>query len=409
MAAFLRLVSGLTLAGLVSVSLACARTSAVHSGDADSPSATTTSRNADSENYGPADQFLFWTPEQQVAGYRNTNEIFQARTVEAGGSAFPLVSTLRDFSHVTYEVDGNEYTIDDYVTDKRVAGLLVVKNGEIVLERYALGNDRSSRWISFSIAKSVVSMLIGAAILDGYIESVDEPVTKYLPQLAGGGYDGVSIRNVLQMSSGVAWNEDYADPKSDVNNTPGGLALYDYMRDLEREGKPGEKFNYNTGETNLAGAILRSALGNNLSTYLQNKIWQPFGMESDATWMLSEPGGGELGGCCISATLRDYARIGLFAMRDGVLPDGTRVLPEGWMAKSTTPSRGFDGYGYLWWLRGGGSYAGIGIFGQLVFIDPASKIVIVTHSAWPTAVGRELGKHRWAFVGALADAARGLT
>ena len=293
----------------------------------------------DAEHFGPRSQFLFWTPEQQVAGYRNIDQIFDTRIIHAGGEPYPLVSSPRDFSAVTYEVDGTSYGLDDYVSDKRVAGLLVVKDDEILLERYSLGNDENSRWVSFSIAKSAVSILIGAAIEDGYIESVNEPVTKYLPLLAGGGYDGVSIRDVLQMASGVTWNEDYADPASDVNNMPAGnLALLRNMAPRGREAPPGDRFNYNTAESNLAGALLRAAIGNNLSTYLTHKLWQPFGMESDATWMLHEPGGGELGGCCISATLRDYARIGIFAMQGGVLADGTRVLPEGWMAESTEPS-----------------------------------------------------------------------
>ena len=364
----------------------------------------------DHANLGPSNRFLFWEPEQQVAGYRNIDQIFPTRTIHAGGeSPFPLRPALRDLSHVTYEVDGETYTLDDYVEDRRVAGLLVVKGDEILLERYGLGNDEHSRWVSFSIAKSVVSMLIGAAVRDGYIESVDEPITRYLPRLAGGGYDGISIKHVLQMASGTEWNEDYADPDSDVNSRlrqGGVLGLLTYMRALETAAPAGEQFNYNTGETNLAGALLRAAIGNNLAAYLEAKIWQPFGMESDATWQLHEPAGGELGGCCISATLRDYARIGLFAMRGGTMPDGTEVLADGWMTESTTPSQGSEGYGYLWWLRGGETYAGIGIFGQLLWVDPADEIVIVTHSAWPTAVGRELGAHRWAFVEALAEAVR---
>ena len=365
-----------------------------------------TSPADDASELPPRTGMLFWEQEHQVVGYRNTDRIFDTRTIEAGGPAYALDSAPRDFSGVTYEVEGTTYTLDDYVRDKRVAGLLVVKDDQILLERYELGNTADSRWISFSIAKSVVSMLIGAAIKDGYIQSVDEPITTYLPLLAGGGYDGVSIEDVLQMASGVRWNEDYADPNSDVANSPrGNLALLRYMQSHEREAEPGLQFNYNTGETNLAGALLRAAIGNNLSTYLSHKIWKPFGMEADANWMLHEAAGGELGGCCISATLRDYARIGLFAMRGGELPDGTRVLPDDWMQQSTSPSRGFEGYGYLWWLRGG-AYAGIGIFGQLLFIDPVERIVIVTHSAWPTAVGRELGEHRWALVSALADAAR---
>jgi CubicO group peptidase (beta-lactamase class C family) len=383
-------------------------TSATASGAAARSTApTAATAKADQANFGPRDRMLWWTPEQQVAGYRNIDKLYDTRTIEAGGEPYPLVSAPRDFSKVTYELDGTVYSLDDYFRDKRVAGLIVVHDGKILLERYGLGNDEHSRWISFSIAKSVVSMLIGAAIADGYIGSVDEPITRYLPQLAGGGYDGVSIKNVLQMASGSKWNEDYADPSSNVARTPRGiLPLLKYMSALPRETAPGETFNYNTGETHLAGALLRAAIGNNLSTYLSHKIWRPFGMESDATWMLHEPAGGETGGCCIQATLRDYARLGIFAMNGGVLRDGTRVLPENWMAESTAPSKGSAGYGYLWWLRDNGTYAGIGIFGQFLWIDPQSRTVIVTHSAWPTAVGRDLSRHRGLLVEALAAAAR---
>ena len=401
----IRAVSLLALAALIG----CAspgQDGAVPDGEPAVPSASISAE--DLANLGPNNQFLFWPPEQQVAGYRNIDHIFDTRTIHAGdGQLFPLRSAPRDLSHVTYEVDGTTYSLDDYVTQQRIAGLLVVKHGEILLERYALGNDEDSRWVSFSIAKSVVSLLVGAAVREGYIRSVDEPITTYLPLLDGGGYDGVAIKHVLQMASGTDWNEDYADPDSDVNSMPSGnLALLTNMQDLENVALPGEQFNYNSGETNLAGALLRAAIGNNLSTYLEAKIWQPFGMESDATWMLHERAGGELGGCCISATLRDYARIGLFAMREGELPDGTRVLPDDWMRESTAPSQGSDAYGYLWWLRGGGTYAGLGIFGQLLWIDPNDQLIIVTHSAWPTAIGEELRNHRWAFVEALADAVR---
>ena len=191
---------------------------------------------------------------------------------------------------------------------QRIAGLIAVKDGRVHLERYGLGNDANSRWISFSVAKSVVSMLIGAAIQDGYIASVDDPVVDYLPRLKGGAYDAVTIRHILQMSSGVAWNEDYADPNSDTAKAPaGGMALVEYMRVLPRVAPPGAKFNYNTGETSIAGALLRAAIGNNLATYLSHKIWQPFGMEADGSWVIDQPGGVEYGGCCINATLRDYA------------------------------------------------------------------------------------------------------
>ena len=183
--------------------------------------------SSDLENLGPRDQVLFWTPEQQVAGYRNADLVGAARWFEASDDPYPLASAPRDLSAVTYEVEGETFTADAYIRDRRIAGLLVVKDDAVVFERYGLGNDENSRWISFSIAKSVVSMLYGAAIADGYIGSVDDPVTKYLPLLAGGGYDEVSIEDVLQMASGVDWNEDYADPESDVATLPGPIVRPD--------------------------------------------------------------------------------------------------------------------------------------------------------------------------------------
>ena len=393
--------------GAASIALCTAFAACAPGLPADTDAAASEPANPDLENLGPRDQVLFWTPEQQIAGYRNADLVGAARWFEASDDPYPLAPAPRDLSSVTYEVEGETFTVEDYIRDRRIAGLLVVKDDEILFERYGLGNDENSRWISFSIAKSVVSMLYGAAIADGYIGSVDDPVTKYLPLLAGGGYDDVSIRDVLQMSSGVDWNEDYADPESDVATLPGPIVEQTrYMAALERLHPPGEVFNYNTGETNMAGAVLRAAIGNNLSTYLEHQVWGPFGMEADANWLLHEEGGGELGGCCINATLRDYARIGIFAMNGGVLRDGTRVLPEGWMEESTSPSSGYDGYGYLWWLVGDGRFSGIGIFGQFLAIDPADNIVIVTHSAWPYATNPEYSRHRVALVEALADAVR---
>lgn len=351
------------------------------------------------------ESILFWSHQQQIAGYRNIDEIFATRKIERGALPYPLLPDHGDLSDFRYRYDGKRLTVDDYIRQMHVAGVIAVKDGRVLLERYALGNDEDSPWISFSIAKSVVSMLIGAAIKDGYIGSVDDKVVDYLPRLKGGGYDEVTIRHILQMASGVAWNEDYGDPESDVARSPGGtLPLYAYMRDLPREAPPGEKFNYNTGETNIAGALLRAAIGNNLSTYLEHKIWRPFGMESDASWLLEQPGGVEFGGCCINATLRDYARLGIFALHGGKLPDGTAVLPEGYMAASLAPSPGYEGYGYYWWLLEKPAFAAFGVFGQMIYIDPERNVVIAVHSAWPVAGSEELRTHRAAFVNALADA-----
>lgn len=355
----------------------------------------------DMENFGPMEMLMFWSPREKLAGFRNIDKFYPTRKIERGNKVHPLAVELVDLSAVEYEVDGKTFNIDGFMTHNNVAGLLVIKNDRIVTERYALGNTEASRWISFSVAKSVVSMLAGAAVLDGYIKSVDDKVTDYVPHLKGSSYADATIRDILQMASGTQWNEDYADPTSDVNTMPrDALDTLKVLGTKPRVATPGEKFNYNTAETNLAGAIVRSAIGNNLSTYLSHKIWVPFGMESEASWMLYGPGQGEVSGCCINATLRDYGRIGLFAMRDGVLANGTRILPKGWMKESTSPSKGYAGYGYLWWLRED-SYAAQGVFGQLIHINPDQKLVIATHSAWATAQSRANGAHSRAFVNAV--------
>ena len=339
---------------------------------------------SEDEKYLPteASSALFWSGKQKVAAFRNIAKLAPTRVIQAGDYVLELPEAKRDLNNVTLSAGDVTMTVDEYIERQEVGGLLVVKDGNIVYERYGMGNDEDSLWVSFSVAKSVVSMLYGAAIKDGYIANVDEGVTDYLPRLKNSSYDQASIRNILQMASGVQWNEDYADPESDVAKaTYETLSLYEYLRDKPRDAEPGEKFNYNTAETNLAGTLLRSAIGNNLATYLSDKIWKPFGMQADANWQLTEPGGGEFGGCCINATLRDYARIGLFALNNGVLADGTAVLPEQWMAESIAPSKGSAGYGYFWWLFEDGTYQAEGIFGQGIYVNAEQNIVIALHSA----------------------------
>ena len=329
---------------------------------------------------------LFLRGEEQIAAFRDQNEQTGARRIPAASVPLALPTAKNPLPAPIVRIGGTDVAVEQLMRERRIAGLLVVKDGAVLYENYEFGNDRDSRWISFSVAKSVVAMLIGAALEDGYIQSVDEKVTDYLPRLKGSSYDQTTIRNLLQMASGVAWNEDYTDPDSDVASVDyATLPLYEQLRFKERVALPGERFNYNTAETNLAGTLLRSAVGNNLSTYLYEKVWQPFGMEADAYWQLTELGGGEFGGCCINATLRDYARLGLFALADGKLADGTRILPEGWMTESTVPSKGFDGYGYFWWLGGNGSYQASGVFGQAIYVNPEENLVIAVHSAWNAA------------------------
>ena len=373
-----------------------------------SPRATPAPATADAEDwsgFGILENILNWTPEQQLRGYRNMDKIHPTRPIRASDDPYPLPQKPVDISGLVYQVGDESFDVDEFFAHNHVTGLLIIQGGDVVVERYAEGNTPETKWYSFSVAKSVVSMLIGAAVRDGYIESLDAPVTDYLPILDGSAYEGVTIRHAMHMASGVEWNENYTDPQSDVAST-GGSALdrLRYLRNKPRTAEPGAVFNYNTGETNLLGAVLRAAIGNNLSTYLENEIWGPFGMEHDANWLLLAPGGAEHGGCCLSATLRDYGRIGLFAMRDGRLRDGTAVFPDGWMAASTTPSPANERYGRLWWLRDDSVYSAVGIYGQAIQIDPGRELIIVTHSAWPQAGGREFSRHRTAFFGAVTAA-----
>jgi CubicO group peptidase (beta-lactamase class C family) len=365
---------------------------------------------ANSQELGARDNLLFWTPAQQQYSYRNMDQIFPMRTISrSAGSPHPvyeLASAPLDLASFRYMYQGASYSLDDYLTRNRVAGLILVKDGRILVERYGFGHSATSKWTSFSVAKSVTSMLVGAAVRDGYIV-LDDQITQYLPELRTTAYDGVTLRHLMQMSSGVAWNENYDDPNSDIarygasmRNT-GTAGLLAYMGALPRIAAPGTRFNYNTGETHLVGAALRVALSQSLSTYLSEKVWSAFAMESDAQWVLATENGDELGGCCISATLRDYARLGLFAMRNGVLPNGVAVLPEGWMQQSTTPASTTSDYGFLWWLTGSGNYSASGIFGQTIQVYPQQNTVIAMQSFWPADAGTDYSGHRAAISTAL--------
>jgi CubicO group peptidase (beta-lactamase class C family) len=298
----------------------------------------------------------------------------------------------------------------------RISGLIAVKDGKVVLEKYGLGRTPQDRWTSFSVAKSVTSILYGAALKDHWILSLGEPVTKYIPELKGSGYDDVTLRQLLTMTSGVKWNEDYTDKKSDVarsGDVPWDGKSFDplvtYMSKLPSEAKPGTKWVYKTGETDLAGlALARALAGKGLAQYASEKLWIPFGMEQDAIWM-TDQAGYERGGCCMSMTLRDYARIGLF-MLGGGKADGKDVFPPGYLEEATTnrlPADQKASYGYFWWTSAEGPYQAIGIFGQGIAIYPEDNLVIAINSAMPKASDRKQSQAKAALFAAIREAANG--
>ena len=355
-----------------------------------------------------AAQFSKWTSsEQRRVGYRNVQLIRPTHVVLKGNRVGTLseAPTVIDPSNFTYTFDGRVRTFEEYVTQMQVAGVLILHNGKIVLEHYAAGHGPASVWTSFSVAKSVVSMLVGAALADGSIQHLDDSVTHYVRALRGSAYDGVTIRQLLQMSSGVSWNEDYDDPASDVNRIPGGFGidtLLARMSRMPRRAPAGSEFNYNSGEIEIVGEVVRAATGRSLARYLSEKIWSPAGMEANAYWVTLRDGDVELADCCLSGTLRDFGRLGLLALGDGVALNGKRLLPKGWMAESTSPSPTNPEYGYLWWLLSPpGRYAAIGIHGQQIYVDPPNNLVVVIQSFWDNATGTALSAHRKAFRDAL--------
>jgi CubicO group peptidase (beta-lactamase class C family) len=341
-------------------------------------------------------------PDIQVNTFRHIDRLFPSRIVPHGASTYPLPIGDKPLLNVNFVSKGRKFDIFDYLSLNRVGGLLILKDGKIAFEDYELGNTNKTRWVSWSMVKSISSTLVGAAIQDGSIASIDNPVTKYLPQLAGGAYEGVSIRNLLQMASGAKWDETYTDPKSDrrhmlnlqIAQKPG--AILKFMALLPRAGPPGSIWNYSTGETHVVGALVSAAVKRTESQYLSEKIWSKFGMETDATWWLESPDGLEVGGSGFSATLRDYGRFGLFASNGGKA-QGKDVVPSGWFSDAGS-SKQVGGkpvdYGYMWWTYGPtanpihqGAFQAEGIFGQFLYINPRERVVVVVWSARPKPTG----------------------
>ncbi len=347
------------------------------------------------------------TPENQAATLRNQDKVWPVRVIRRGGAVRPLPLHARSLDDLTFTSGEVRLGPHDFMARHRTAGLLVLKGGEIALERYGMGNDPESRWTSFSTAKSITSTLVGAALHDGAIAGLDDPCGLYLPRLVGSAYEEVTIRNVLRMSSGVAWREDNdADGRSDVYRLGKAMvarrpgSVLDLMCSLPRAHPPGVVFNYSTGETCLLAAVVVAATRRPLADYAAEWIWGPGGMEADGYWQLESEEGLELGGLGVGLRLRDAARFGQLVLEEGLAFSGRRVLPLGWRdlaGRPDSPATAFGrlkpgdpgGYGYQWWvvppMPGGvnnGAFSAIGAHGQLIFINPAEQVVVAIHSAW---------------------------
>jgi CubicO group peptidase (beta-lactamase class C family) len=342
------------------------------------------------------------TPELAVATYRNIDRLFATRAIARGAAVHPLPRSQRRLADLSFSARGRTHTLADFVQRNRVAGLLILKDGQIVHEGCRFGNTARTRWMSMSVAKSVTSTLFGAALHEGLIGSLDDPVVRYVPRLRGSAYDGVTLRQVLTMTSGVRWSEAYADPSSDrrqlleaqIRQEPGGTMAV--MGRLPRAAPPGSVFTYSTGETQVAAEILTAAVRRPLAQYLSETIWARLGMEAEARWWLDAPEGVEIAGSGIAATLRDYGRFGLFIQNDGVI-DGQRLLPPGWVQEAGSPKALSNGqrlpYGYLWWATGDASADGallaMGIMGQQLYVHRGEKVVVVVWGAQTQALSAD--------------------
>lgn len=359
---------------------------------------------------------LTWSQADRVIGFRNDYRNYDGDVFHHGLSK-PLEKASKQLTDVSYTFEGKPYNLDNYLERQNVTGMLVLKDGKIAYKHLGHGNTDSTLWTSRSVGKSVVSTLVGIALKQGKIHSLDDQVIKYEPDLKGTAWDGVSIRQLLQHTSGVAWNEDYTDPKSEfskLTQCEAKPATYDCVRSivvsLKRTHPAGEVWSYSSGGAWLLGDVLEKATGMSIASCLEQNIWKPYGMAHDGVWHAYAKGKHDVGAHGFNATLEDWARFGEFVAGDGKLADGTELLPTGWLdnaskwshAKNCISAMHPEGtYGYQWWNNSipvnaknvipqpdqglKGSLWGLGIYGQVMMVNRAEHLVIIQWSTWPVA------------------------
>ena len=361
-------------------------------------------------------KMLTWSQTDRVIGFRNDYRNY-AGDVFHHGHAVPLQAAAKRLTHASYQVNGHTWTLQDYLQRQNVSGMLVLKNGKVAWKYLAEGNTDTTLWTSRSVGKSVVSTLVGVAIKQGKIHSLDDLVTQYEPDLKGTAWEGVTLRQLISHTSGVAWNEDYTNPQSDfarLTECEARPGAYDCVRQLvsglRRAHPAGENWSYSSGGAWLLGDVLERATGMTLAAYLEKSIWQPYGMASDGVWHAYTKGEHDVGAHGFNATLEDWGRFGEFILHNGVLPNGEQILPENWVAESSNWTRATGSvsaghpnglYGYQWWNNEvpvnasnvepapqaslQHSLWALGIFGQMIMVNQAENLVIVQWSTWPQA------------------------
>jgi CubicO group peptidase (beta-lactamase class C family) len=353
----------------------------------------------DAEEYGQSRGYpiaIINRPLFFVGAFTHYDQLFEGRVIHRAAVPSRLERAPVEPS-LSYEYQGATWSIDDYLARNPATGLLIARDRTILVERYQYARNDRHRFNSFSMAKTVTAMLIGIAIGEGRIASVDDVAAVYVPELAGTEYGRTSLRHLLEMSSGVRFLENYSGRDdamrlwldTGVQVGPGGAeAVKPYN---ERLRGSGSRFSYASVETQVLGLVLRGAVGRPVAEYLQDMIWQPMGAEADATWIVDRAGQ-EVTFCCLNAVLRDFARFGLVLAHDGRVA-GRQIIPSEWLYSATTvpadswhlkpyaASRHF-GYGYQTWILPGERrmFVLLGLHGQAIYVDPASRLVMV-HTA----------------------------
>lgn len=328
-----------------------------------------------------------------VENFRSATTIWPAKRLEKSSQPYRYSVDLLEPLPANFSYDNKDYVTQTFLKDSWTTGFLVIQDDVIVSENYFLGNDQTTQNISWSMAKSFISALVGIAVDKGQITSIEETVEVYAPMLKGSGYEGARIKDVLQMSSGIAFNEDYGDFYSDINRWGRDFALGnpqdDFAASLNRGLKPGTKNHYVSIDTHVLSMVLSRATGQSITDYMQNNLYDAAGMEHEGYW-IADGANVEMALGGLNLTLRDFAKIGSMYLHDGAL-NGQQIVPKAWVADSITPDGphvqpGPDfGYGYQWWIPPGneGEFMAMGVYNQYIYVNRETNAVIVKLSANP--------------------------
>ena len=348
----------------------------------------------------------FLGEESRIENFRNIDALFPHEKIPRAEKPFTFRREEQDLSGVEYTFGGETSTIESFLDKTTTTGFIVLKMDTILTEQYFLGHSEDQRHLSMSVAKSFLSALVGVAIGEGKIGGVQDPVTKYLPELAASGYNDIPIEHLLQMSSGIDFSEEYDDQEADINTMfaqmAGGLSVTEYIAKLDNGEPSGKRFHYASVDTQVLGMILEKVYGKPVNEILYEKVWSRIGMEHDAYYGTDNHGNALVFGF-LNATLRDYAKFGLLYLGKGRW-QGEQVVPRTWVERSVKPSADhlksenlygpeWDiGYQYKWWVPDGnqGEFTGLGVWGQYLYVNPAERVTIVKNSVDPDFSGRAL-------------------